>query len=321
MTPHHPLRLPVSGFDGQPLARMAVDLFIPKHWAAQPLLLVCLAGGGMNRHYFNLEAAGDAASYSFAAAMCAAGYAVALVDHPGIGDSEGPIDGYELTAAVVAQRHAEVCQQLLVGLQQGSLIDAVTAIPKLRSVGVGHSMGGLLTTYQQALHANHVGLVLLGFSTQGLPAYLSPAVQARLATDRAAVMAEHVAHARRMFGADPYPRIQPSRDGKVLYAGANAELPGLLALKPCLAPLLPVPAYHAMLPGNVAEQAAHVRVPVFFGVGENDMTGPAERVGEAFLLAATQHLEVLPATGHNHFVFATRHRLFAAISQWLARAL
>jgi fermentation-respiration switch protein FrsA (DUF1100 family) len=94
-----------------------------------------------------------------------------------------------------------------------------------------------------------------------------------------------------------------------------------MALKPAIERLLPVPAYLSMLPGNIAEQAAHIRVPVFFGVGENDMTGPAERVGEAFSQAASQHLEVLPETGHNHFVFASRHQLFAAISQWLARVL
>ena len=320
MTPTQTLRLTTGVSVAGEALTLAADLFLPQSLPPRPLLLLCLPGGAMSRRYFNLQVEGDE-SFSFAAAMTAQGFIVATLDHPGVGESTRPEDGYALTPEIINAANAEASAQIIGGLQAGTLLAGLPAIPALKSVGVGHSMGAMFTTLQQAAFAQHIGIVLLGFGTRGLPEYVGPKVRERVTTDRAGVLAELPRLAAQMFGNVPYPTIRSTAESKVIYAGANAEQAGVLALKPAIERLLPVPAYLSMLPGNVAEQAAQIRVPVFFGVGENDMTGPAQSIGSAFTQSGDQTLLVLPDTGHNHFVFASRSLLFTRIARWLLNHL
>ena len=321
MRPSHNFRLQSNMVIGEePALTLAADLFLPTQIPATSLLLVCLPGGGMNRRYFNLEAEGDAESYSFAAAMTAQGFLVATLDHPGVGDSSRPADGFALTPERLAEAASEAIAQLLAGLRSGTLVPGLAALPTLRSVGVGHSMGAMINILLQQRHAPHAGLALLGFSTRGLPEYLGPGVRQRVLEDRASLMAELPALAKKMFG-EPYPVLKSNTGSRAIYASGNAEAAGAQAVRAAIVPLLPVPAYHSMLPGNVASEAAQIRVPLFFAVGENDMTGPAEDIAPAFSASPSKTLLVLPATGHNHFAFASRHLLFERLGHWLLNHL
>ncbi len=76
--------------------RIFAELSVPAG-GAPDLLLVCLPGGGMNRHYFNLPTPDGETTASFAAAMAGKGFAVAMLDPLGIGDSGKPEDAYALT--------------------------------------------------------------------------------------------------------------------------------------------------------------------------------------------------------------------------------
>lgn len=299
---------------GQAPLCVAAEVFVPDDIASPLLALVCLPGGAMNRGYFHLLAGADH-SYSFAAAMTARGFIVITIDHPGVGDSNKPDDSYSLTPERIAAANADATQQLLDGLRNGSLREDLEALPALRSVGVGHSMGAMMTTIQQAGWGQHAGIALLGFSTRGLPEYVSAEAR-ELAKDPLAIKPELLRLARQMFVTD-YPGIRSTQDTKVIYAGGNAEAAGVMALKPAIEKLLPVPAYQSMLPGNVAAEAAAISVPVFLGLGENDMAGTPHAIPAAFPRSADVSLLVLPATGHNHFVFASRHGLFARMAHWL----
>ena len=66
---------------------------------ARGAVLFCFPGGGMSRRYFDLAAPG----YSFAEYACERGFTVITVDHPGVGDSDAPDDGWTLTPEVVAR--------------------------------------------------------------------------------------------------------------------------------------------------------------------------------------------------------------------------
>lgn len=294
------LRLP-AGLAGEEALQLAATLFLPR--GAPRRLWVCQPGGNMNRHYFDLrppESEDD--SYSFAAQMTARGDAVLALDHLGVGDSDQPEDGWSLTperlAAAAANAIAIVRERF----------------PDLPLLGLGHSMGAMMTVLAQAQAEPFDGIALLGFSTRGLPDYVPSALKAL----------DHIPdgetlrpYAQKLFG-QPYPVIH-GRGGNgnaELFGSGKAEPAGVAALKPATAHLLPLPALRAMLPGNVASECAAIVAPVFLGIGERDMVGPPHEVPLAFTRSTGVTLELLAETGHSHFLFASRRHLFERLSAW-----
>lgn len=73
--------------------RIAADIFAPQDVGPRPLLWVCIPGGGMSRQYFDLDVAGQGGAFSMARHLAAGGDLVVTVDPPGVGRSEGVIDG------------------------------------------------------------------------------------------------------------------------------------------------------------------------------------------------------------------------------------
>jgi len=298
---------------GEGPLQVAIEIVAPQD--PKPIALVCLPGGGMNRRYFDLQAPNDA-SYSFAAQMAARGFICVLIDHLGVGDSSRPADSYALTAEVLTQANARATEVAVGQLRDGLIFKELGPIPKVTSVGVGHSMGAMLTLTQQALARQHRGIAVLGFSTRGLPEYLMGEAR-ELARDLTVARREVVRLARATFRTD-YPVIGRTEDGASLYAGKTAEPAGVEAIKAARQPLLPVTAFMSMLPGNVAPEAAAIDVPVFVGLGERDMAGPPQDAPKAFTSSPAVTLEVLPGAGHSHFLFASRVQLFDAMAAWAA---
>lgn len=310
------LRL-ATGLDlpGEGPLDLAASLWRP-HGARR--LWVCLPGGNMNRHYFDLQpprAQEEAASpspddaedwsYSFAAQMTARGDAVLALDHLGIGESDRPMDGWQLTAERLAQATA---QALALARERHADLAALPAI------GLGHSMGAMMTVLVQHLARPYAAIALLGFSTRGLATFLPPALQGLTGPlpDGEALRP----HAERMFR-EPFPVIHRSRRGnRELFGSASAEAAGIAALKRATDCLLPLPALRSMLPGNVAREAATLREPVFLGIGDRDMVGPPEAVPAAFPASRQVTLTILPDTGHSHFLFPSRSTLFRALGDW-----
>jgi pimeloyl-ACP methyl ester carboxylesterase len=303
--------------DGEAAPRVAATVYLPPAPAAARMALVCLAGGNMNRGYYDLQVEGDR-GFSFAAQMTARGFVVVTVDLLGLGGSTRPADGYALTTEVIVRANARATGEILDRLRQGRLDARVPALPALRSVGVGHSMGAMLSVVQQAQARQHAGLALLGFSTRGLPRFVPEDVRALAATDMAALRARLPEFARRMFVV-PYPRIRRaggSGDNAALYGSAGADPRGVAALKAATDSLLPVPAFQSMVPGNVAAEAAQLDVPVLLMLGEHDMAGPPAEAPRAFTRSPDVQLEVLPGAGHSHFLFAARAQLFERLAAW-----
>ncbi|TDU32096.1 alpha-beta hydrolase superfamily lysophospholipase [Panacagrimonas perspica] len=300
--------------DGEPALHSAATVFLPADHDSASTALVCLAGGNMNRRYFDLQTEGDD-SFSFAAQMTARGFIVVTIDHLGLGDSSRPQDGYALTPDVLARANAHATADVLARLREGRLAPDLPPMPALRSLGVGHSMGAMLTTLQQAQARRHAGIALLGFSTRGLPKFVPEDVRV-LASDPVAVRARLVEFARRLFVV-PYPRIRSSGGNNAELYGSDAADPrGVAALKAATDSLLPVPAFLSMIPGNVALEAAQIDVPVFLGLGERDMAGPPAEAPRAFTASPQVRLEVFAGAGHSHFLFASRVDLFDRLAEW-----
>lgn len=314
---HDTFRVPAGvTLPGEVALEIAVEVFAPD--APLPIALVCLPGGAMTRRYFDLMPPGDADdSFSFARQMAARGFISILIDPLGIGESSRPADGYALTAEVLAKASASATDAALGKIRDGSAINGLSPILHVASLGVGHSMGAMLTILQQVQARQHGGIVVLGFSTRGLPEYLTAEAR-ELAKDPAAARRETVRLARAMFR-EPYPKIGRSSDGSQLYAGLHADPAGIQAIKPAREVLLPVPAYMSMLPGNVAPEAAQVDVPVFVALGELDIAGPPLEAPKAFTKSPAVEFLLLPQTGHSHFIFPARRQLFDALAHWASQ--
>jgi pimeloyl-ACP methyl ester carboxylesterase len=297
---------------GAGMLRMAAEVFAPERAGAPPVVLFCTPGGAMNRHYFNLTAAGSPAEFSFAAQLSAAGCHVITLDPLGIGDSTRPADGHALTPDLLAQALAAACAALRRELTAGTLTGQ--PLEGLRSVGVGHSMGAMLTAMAQAQHGGHDALMLFGFGTQGLASALTPE-EAAFANDPAATRAQLIRLARTR-SADPYPQIARSQQGRELFAGERADRRGVEALQAARAPLLVSAGLFSMIPGSCAPECAQLATPLLLAAGDRDIAGAPHELPASFPGSRDITLLVLAETGHCHFLFDSRRGLFARAAQW-----
>ncbi len=294
---------------GEGALTIAADIFLPQRLRAAAAVLFCLPGGALNRRYFDLQGEGD---FSFAAHLTSHGFIVAALDHLGIGDSSRPRDGFELTPEVLAHANAIAMDAIRTELRAGHLTGM--ALPQLQSIGVGHSMGAMLTAMQQARHGGHAGLILFGFSTRGLTTALSPE-ELSFANNPAGARANLVRLAR-LRAADPYPEVPRSAQGRELFAGETADRRGVEALQRARSRLLLTAGLFSMIPGSCAPECAAVDVPVFLALGDRDMAGPPHQIPADYPASPDITLVVLSATGHAHFLFPSRRHLFERVTQW-----
>ena len=236
--------------------------------------------------------------------MTQAGFIVVTFDHPGIGQSGAPADGFSLTARRLAAIEAAAASEMATRLRLGLVGGQLPKLPGFTAIGLGHSMGAMLVTLQQASQRPYAALALLGFSTRGLPEVLTPAEQA---TAKHAIRddAYYIGLAKQRFGGSPFVDIPPRAGGSsVLQAAA--------------APLLTVAAMQSMLPGNIATEASNIDVPLFLAVGDRDITGRPEAIAPRFSAAPDICLLVMENAGHHPFVAPSANRLYAELAAWAA---
>lgn len=306
------------GFDilGDVASSIHVEVFWPDLQPDQSYrqqVLVCLPGGGMNLRYFDLG--GEAQSHlSFARQMARRGYICVLVDPPGVGKSDRPVDGHALTPERIAQILARALAWVKSELQEGQVDAGLPPLPNVQTVGVGHSMGAMLTAIQQANYSQHAGLILMGFGTDGLPQFLPAEAKKLIAAGEDP--REHLADLAKNTFPEPYPNMTGGSQAG-LFAGANADFDAVEALQVAADVMLPVPAFMSMLPGNIAHECNQLAVPVFQILGDRDLV-PAPENGQAvFPSSPSVTVQSLHETGHSHLLFPSRNQLFANLQDWL----
>ena len=297
------LELDVGGLGPAGVEVLAADLYVPDGVESAPLL-VCFPGGGMNRVYFDLPD-GLPGEWSMARYLADRfGIAVAVVDHPGVGESSVPEDAYTLNPRVVAEVDHGAMSELVA--------HAMDLFEPTRLIGLGHSMGALIVAHAQWHHRSFDAVALLGFGGAGLPEYLN---------------------ADELSYANNYERLEPvlaelvrERFGTALVAGSATSSdmlnPGALSsarqlLASASAPLLALCGLASMIPGSSNVALASIEVPVFLGLGENDIAGEIAEV--AALLSAAPSVEtfVLAGAGHNHSISKDRTDLWDALGKWV----
>ena len=281
------------------VAGLAVTVVHPD--APNGRVLYCLPGGGMSRRYFDLAATG----FSMAAHLAGQGFTSVLIDHPGVGHSPPPEDPWSLTPHVVAAADFAAVAELH---------DRLGGI----AIGVGHSMGAMLTVTLQARHRAFAGVGLLGFAQISayaqteLAAYLSPAELAVL-DDPAAVETQLIALAQARFSRS-LPRGTTARS-PFLLGGMDVPEMALAAMDACATHLVAVCGLGAMLKCAAPEMAA-LDVPAFIAFGEHDITGPARDTANALPRCRDITLFELAGAGHNHNVAPNRVELWDRLGRW-----
>ena len=300
--------------DGVPM-KIAAEICWPAEDALDlsPLAFVCLPGGGINRRYYDLG--GDQQpSFSFARQMADRGFITIFIDHLGIGESTKPVDGFALTPDVLAAANAHATRLASEGLKAGTLVPGLSPLPGLETIGVGHSMGALLTVMQQARDPIHIGLALLGFSNNGLVKYLPD--PAHVLIDAPHLIADRIATIARQIYPKPYGEIAPSAEGSATFYGSRADRDGVEALKAARDVLLVISGLQSMIPGSIAPQLRTIEVPVFLGLGDQDIAGPTHTIPAMLPNCKDISLLVLTETGHCQFIFPSRNALFQRVAQW-----
>jgi len=275
---------------------VVVDLVLPDD---PPVAVACcFPGGGMSRRYWDLWSP-ELPGYSMARFLAGAGVAVMAVDHLGIGESSRPFDAYTLTPAVLADVNARVC----------SVVAAPLGVPM---IGVAHSMGGLLAVHQQARYRSFAALALLGFSGSGLPGVLTESEMAFAGRPvELAAALPGLVEAR--FGS-PLP-VSMTASSDFLIAGVSVA-PARALLAGAATALLALAGLTAMIPGVSAAELRALEVPVFVGLGERDIAGPACDLPAQLPGCRDITLYVLAGSGHNHVIADNRAELWARLAAW-----
>jgi pimeloyl-ACP methyl ester carboxylesterase len=279
-------------------------------------VLCCLPGGSLSRRYWDLEVDGDR-RFSFAEFMARRGFATLAIDHLGVGDSSTPDGGAAPDLLGFARANQAAFAQAMARLRAGDATEGRPPSAQPRSIGVGHSMGSCMTVVQQAHHAPHAGIVLLSFTTRGLPHFLTGDERA-LAGDPQGARARLPELIRARFGT-PWPAPPKGAGREAAYGVGTAPPEALRALRNASTRLAAGPGILSMIPGAFAPEALRIRVPVFLAVGDHDLHAADHASGE-FPCAPEVVAYTLPDCWHCHNVANTRERLWARISRWIREA-
>jgi pimeloyl-ACP methyl ester carboxylesterase len=306
--------IPVGRVLDAPDAALAVTVTAPEaaRLADPPLVFFCTPGGGLDRGYYDLRAC-VGTRFSFAVQMAERGFLTVAIDPLGVGGSTRPTRGFELTADVHASALGRLHETICAKLRTGNLLARLPPLPGLLSVGVGHSVGALLTLFQQDAAQSYDALALLGFGTGGLPSALDVELSA-YSGDPAGTRADVVRLARRRY-ADPYPLLEVDGRAREIYGG-RADPHALQAMRACRAPLLATIAVFVIIPGSSAPEAGRVDVPLLLAAGDSDLCGPAQKLAAGFPRSPAVTVLELAATGHSHFAFPSVDELFPRMAAW-----
>lgn len=264
----------------------------------QPLdLLVCLHGGSCSSEYYHPEHIDP--SYSFARYMTERGYLVLALDTLGMGRSSKPEPESQLTLEMIAAASDFVTRQAASSLQDGEWLQ-LPPNSTLRASGLGHSMGGMLSVYQQGRFQSFERLIVAGWSN--LPLDLS---DADIASMRAGLSDGGYIPTDRQ----PLQTLFHLPDVPAEVIAADNKHAGLTPVTLALA---------ALSPGTVTREAAVIRCPVLLLFGEVDVSADPQREITFYPTASSIDLKHIEQSAHMHNLAQSRQIAWHAIHEWLA---
>jgi pimeloyl-ACP methyl ester carboxylesterase len=275
----------------------------------------CLPGGSCTSGYFDLHVAGDDTSYSMAAHLADAGCTVLALDHLGTGASSTVEDNFLVTPEILATASRAAFAALLAQLREGSLVPGLEPMPTPLPIGVGHSMGAMITIMEQARYGTYVAVVNLGGGGAGLPEHLHN--PSWVTWDLPRLRASLVELARQQFSG----AVERDRDRPGIFHAADVPAPVLGAFRSQLTTLLPSCALASIIPSFSDPERGEISVPLFLGFGEHDLSQVPHESVPRFRSSHDITLFVLTGSGHCHNQAGNRWQLWDRMTEWARSAL
>ncbi len=318
----NPLKVPIAvdvssavPFDGEYVLRGFVSAGHDTALRREPpVVFCCLPGGSCTTDYFDLAVDG-LDGYSMADHLTAQGLVVMAVDHLGVGASSTVEDICSVTPAIAAAANHHAFSQVLDQLRAGSILPGLEARPPV-VIGMGHSMGGMLTMVQQANHQTYDAVVNLGHGGDGLPKVLTDDERAVIgdpaAFDASIVELSRARHARRR---------RPPPAGAVPGCFHADDVPDAVrrAFEAQQSRLLQACGLTSMIPGSTDREKGRIEAPVYLAFGDYDLTTRPHTSVAAYRSSRDVTLFVVPGAGHCHNQSGNRILLWDRIAAWARR--
>lgn len=295
--------LPVEVIQGQPV-RIAAWLFFPDDPARlseRPVAMALTSGGSYDKRYHHAVVP-DHAGYSAAEHLAALGNVVLLCDHLGSGESTRVPDQNLATRHVVAMANHAAVTQFHERLAKGDLHPSLPAIPRFLRIGGGHSMGGMMTTVQQAAHRTYDAIAIMGYTAQGV----------------------HISRGGQKHRASGFIPATPGPDYSVNDRSTQREnfhwsdVPAeVIAADDALS--VPTPSQiglDSIRDAIIVPDAARIDVPVFMGLGERDVSPDPQSEPHFFPKCPDFTLHILPRSAHCQTFASTRHQFWNRLHGW-----
>ena len=280
-------------------------LFFPDDVSAlgdNPVTMVLTSGGSYDKRYHHAVIPGHP-GYSAAEHLAALGNVVLLTDHLGMGESSRVPDQKRATRQIVALANHAAVTQFYAGLSAGTLHPDLPALPRFLRIGGGHSMGGMLTTIQQAGHGTYDAIMVLGYTAQGVHGwYQGRQIRTASLIPPGFAPADYTSNDRKAqrdnFHWDDVPEAVILADDALA-----VETPSQIGTV----------SIHT---GIIAAEAAQIEVPVFMGLGERDVSPDPRAEGFFFRNSRDFTCYVLPRSAHCQSFASTRHLFWNRMHGW-----
>lgn len=261
-------------------------------------ILFMVPGAGYSRHYYDMCLDGDW-SYSQARYHAARGCVVAMMDYAGAGDSKAErADALDFHA--IAEIHDHAIATLMATLADGSAHPDVPAIGAGKAIGIGQSLGGVVTTITQARHASCQAIAILGASARETSFPQRPGQPAGSDIDWTYV-----------FHSDATPAEIVAMDMGAGYP-VRTHVPEFATndIPACTAELFTRPDY-------LSSYAADIAVPLFLGYGSRDTSGDPRKEPSAYGRVDDFSLCIIADMAHMHNFAPTRAQLWKRLQAWI----
>ncbi|GGL14134.1 alpha/beta hydrolase [Nocardia jinanensis] len=302
---------------GEPLTQVG-RLFLPEHPESAPAVLVCLAGGTYDWHYWHLEIP-DRPGYSFAEHLAGHGFVVLALDHLGVGESSDPTSSGPVGLALLARGDAAVANQVKSRIAAGTLSEHLPPLD-IPLVGVGHSMGACLTTVVQAQARPYAAVALLGYGVDIANVYDE--------SNTAGELEDRIAESERTFreingvGPEANSCIVPRAHLRSIFHAPDVP-DEVIAADDAVEAAVPVrAASEVTTPGYVAEFAEAIEVPVFLGLGGVLDVSPRPHAEPGnYRSSSDVTLHLVEGSAHCHNFAGNRAILWDRMAAWIATVI